>query len=145
MAIEATKAAAPPSFLGIERRMAYANKKYHSGWICTGVTRGFAGMKFSVSPRRKGLVSTRKISVQSMITNPTRSLNEKYGWNGTLFRLEGVPAGLLDPVWCRNKRWIMVIPATINGSTKWKVKNRVSVALSTANPPQSHCTNICPR
>ena len=27
------KASTPPSFLGIERRIAYANKKYHSGWI----------------------------------------------------------------------------------------------------------------
>jgi hypothetical protein len=25
------------------------------------------------------------------------------------------------------------------------VKNRVKVALSTAKPPQIHCTNICPR
>jgi len=25
------------------------------------------------------------------------------------------------------------------------VKNRVNVALSTANPPQIHCTNICPK
>jgi hypothetical protein len=31
MAIEATKATAPPSLLGIDRRIAYANKKYHSG------------------------------------------------------------------------------------------------------------------
>lgn len=33
----------------------------------------------------------------------------------------------------------------MNGSTKWNVKNRVRVALSTANPPQIHCTNIVPR
>jgi len=26
-----TRASTPPSLLGIERRMAYANKKYHSG------------------------------------------------------------------------------------------------------------------
>jgi hypothetical protein len=23
----------PPNLLGIDRRIAYANKKYHSGWI----------------------------------------------------------------------------------------------------------------
>jgi hypothetical protein len=33
----------------------------------------------------------------------------------------------------------------MNGSTKWKVKNRVRVALSTANPPQIHCTSIFPK
>lgn len=97
--MEATRATAPPNFLGIERRIAYANRKYHSGWICTGVTKGLAGMKFSVSPKRKGLVRTSIKSAHSIMTNPTRSLNEKYGWKGTLLRFEGVPVGLLDPVW----------------------------------------------
>jgi len=40
----------PPSLLGIDRRIAYANRKYHSGWMCTGVTRGLAGVKLSGSP-----------------------------------------------------------------------------------------------
>jgi len=39
----------PPNFLGIDRSIAYANKKYHSGWIWGGVTSGLAGMKFSGS------------------------------------------------------------------------------------------------
>jgi len=29
--IDITKAMTPPNLLGIDRRMAYANKKYHSG------------------------------------------------------------------------------------------------------------------
>lgn len=32
----------------------------------------------------------------------------------------------------------MEAAATANGNKKWKVKNRVKVALSTANPPQIH-------
>jgi hypothetical protein len=32
----------------------------------------------------------------------------------------------------------------INGKIKWKVKNRVRVALSTENPPQIHWTNSVP-
>lgn len=47
--IDITNATTPPSLLGIERRIAYAKRKYHSGWMCTGVTNGFAGMKFSAS------------------------------------------------------------------------------------------------
>jgi hypothetical protein len=31
MAIDKTKANTPPNLLGIDRRIAYANKKYHSG------------------------------------------------------------------------------------------------------------------
>jgi len=33
----------------------------------------------------------------------------------------------------------------INGNKKCREKNRVRVALSTANPPQTHCTIISPR
>lgn len=29
----AIKAITPPNFLGIERSIAYANRKYHSGWM----------------------------------------------------------------------------------------------------------------
>ena len=32
----------------------------------------------------------------------------------------------------------------MKGITKWKVKNRVRVGLSTANPPQIHCTRLGP-
>ena len=41
---ENIRASTPISLLGIDRRIAYANKKYHSGLICGGVLRGFAGM-----------------------------------------------------------------------------------------------------
>lgn len=34
--------------------------------------------------------------------------------------------------------------ATTKGSRKWIAKNRLSVALSTANPPQIHSTSIFP-
>jgi hypothetical protein len=30
---ENNKATTPPNLLGMERKIAYANKKYHSGWI----------------------------------------------------------------------------------------------------------------
>ncbi len=39
----------PPNLLGIERRIAYAKRKYHSGWIWIGVTNGLAGIQFSAS------------------------------------------------------------------------------------------------
>lgn len=32
----------------------------------------------------------------------------------------------------------------MNGRRKWKVKNRFSVALSTANPPHTHWTKSIP-
>lgn len=79
MAIDITSAITPPSLLGIDRRMAYANRKYHSGWICTGVTRGLAGMKLSGSPRAYGADRVNKVSIINITMNPTMSFVEKYG------------------------------------------------------------------
>lgn len=42
--MERTRASTPPNLLGIDRRIAYANRKYHSGLICGGVLRGLAGV-----------------------------------------------------------------------------------------------------
>jgi len=49
--IDISKHNTPPSLLGIARKMAYANRKYHSGWMWVGVTIGFAGVKLSGSIR----------------------------------------------------------------------------------------------
>ena len=40
--IENNRAKYPPSFLGIDLRIAYVNGKYHSSLICGGVLSGFA-------------------------------------------------------------------------------------------------------
>jgi hypothetical protein len=72
------------------------------------------------------------------------SLVVKYGWNGILSVSLFNPIGLFDPVWCRNSRCTITNAAMTNGMRKCSVKNRVSVALSTANPPQTHCTRSVP-
>lgn len=141
---EAAKATTPPSLLGIERRIAYANRKYHSGLICGGVTRGFAGVKFSGSPNRLGVNRARVVRRRSMIVNPSRSFREKYGWNGILSQLDEMPRGLLDPDSWRKVKWTKARPAIMNGRRKWRAKNRVRVGLSTEKPPQAHSTRVCP-
>ena len=55
-----------------------------------------------------------------------------------------IPKGLFLPVWWRNSKWTILNPATTNGNRKWREKNRVKVALSTANPPHIHCTKSPP-
>ncbi len=40
--------------------------------------------------------------------------------------------------------WITTNAINTNGSMKCSAKNRFSVGLSTANPPQIHSTNIVP-
>lgn len=44
MRIDRKSASTPPSLLGTDRRIAYANRKYHSGLICGGVFSGSAGV-----------------------------------------------------------------------------------------------------
>lgn len=44
-----------------------------------GVTRGFAGVKLSGSPKRLGEKREREIRSVSITINPIRSLYEKYG------------------------------------------------------------------
>ena len=75
--IDITSAITPPNLLGIDRRIAYANKKYHSGWIWTGVTNGFDGMKLSGSPNINGAIKVINIRISIRIINPIISLYEK--------------------------------------------------------------------
>ena len=74
MAIDKTNANTPPNLLGIDRRIAYAIKKYHSGWIWTGVTKGLAGIKFSGSPKSQGLDKQIKLRAISITKKPNKSL-----------------------------------------------------------------------
>lgn len=74
---EAANASTPPSLLGMERRIAYANRKYHSGLIWGGVTSGFAGVKFSGSPSRLGENRARVIRGRNISMKPRMSLREK--------------------------------------------------------------------
>lgn len=129
---------------GIERRIAYANRKYHSGLICGGVTRGLAGVKLSGSPSRLGENSAREARAVSSAAKPNRSLYEKYGWNEILSASELRPVGLFEPVSWRKSTWRIKNAAIMKGRRKWNAKNRVRVALSTEKPPQIHCTKVFP-
>lgn len=57
--IAVNRATTPPSLFGIERKIAYIHKKYHSGLMWIGVTRGFAIRKFSGSVNMFGSNSTK--------------------------------------------------------------------------------------
>ena len=67
----------PPNLLGIDRKIAYANKKYHSGWIWIGVIKGLAGEKLSGSPNKYGFKKFNVIKININIINPNISLVTK--------------------------------------------------------------------
>jgi len=54
IAIYMARVTTPPSLFGIDRKVAYANMKYNSGWMCIGVTSEFAGVNLSGSLRMYG-------------------------------------------------------------------------------------------
>jgi len=51
---------------------------------------------------------------------------------------------LLEQVWWRKTKWIILKAAIINGNKKWKAKNRTKVAAPTENPPHNHSTIAFP-
>jgi hypothetical protein len=77
--IDNSKAVTPPSLLGTARKIAYAKRKYHSGWMWAGVTRGFAGVKLSGSMNKNGVRRLIEIKIVR-ISNPlVISFIIKYG------------------------------------------------------------------
>ena len=63
----------PPSLFGMDRRIVYAQRKYHSGLMWSGVERGLAGIKFSGSENRYGNHSTTLARIIRVVENPRRS------------------------------------------------------------------------
>lgn len=112
-------ATTPPILLGILRRIAYANKKYHSGWIWIGVFSGSAGMKFSGSLEIYGeIIMIMENNTSEKIT-PTISFTVKNGWNSILSLFIEILIGFEDPVVCNEIIWINAMAAIINGKRKW--------------------------
>jgi len=67
----------PPSLLGTERRIAYPNRKYHSGLMCVGVTNWLAIIKFSASIKIVGQYMQTATKPHNKNTTPSKSLKEK--------------------------------------------------------------------
>lgn len=139
------KAITPPNLFGIERRIAYANKKYHSGWMWTGVTIGLAGIKFSGSVEIYGEIRIITDKVIIVKINPTISFLVKNGWKLILSLSIWILIGLEDPVEWRRKICVTANTAITKGRIKWKEKNRINVGALTENPPHNQFTIIFPQ
>jgi len=142
--IAITRANTPPSLLGIERRIAYANKKYHSGWMWIGVFRGLAGLKFSGSPILLGNNKTIKMKNNKNTIAPKLSLILKKGWKEILSKFELIPIGELDPVICKEAKCTIIKEANTMGKIKCIIKKRFKVAFLIENPPHTHSTILFP-
>jgi len=111
-------------------------------WI--GATKGFAGLKFSTSPKMLG-----EFDVMMIINNMIKiagivSFTENKGLNFTLSTLVCVLEGLDDPFSCKRIRCAITNTVIIIGNRKWSEKNRFSVGWETDGPPQIHVTKSFP-
>jgi len=112
--------------------------------MCTGVTKGLAGFRFSTSPRRSGLFEIIRIILREIHTIGERSFVLKCGWNLILSVSVCEPVGFEDPVSCRAIRWIITSAAIAMGVMKWREKNRFRVGWDTEKFPHNHCTRSLP-
>lgn len=109
-----------------------------------GVLSGLAGLKFSGSPNKNGSIIETTISVLSISRAVMISFVEKKGVKGLLSKFGFTPLGKFDPFWCKDAKWIKIIPASKKGIKKWSAKNRLKVAIPIENPPHNHWTIISP-
>ena len=72
----ANSAKTPPNLFGIDRKIAYTHRKYHSGLMWIGVTNGFARRKFSGSVNILGVNNTIDINSVSAMMYPSASFDE---------------------------------------------------------------------
>jgi len=77
IAIYMTGAITFPRLFGIDQGIVYVNRKYHSRWMCTGVTGGFAGVKFSGSLKMYSSFRVNTVSFMIVIVNPKISFTVK--------------------------------------------------------------------
>lgn len=143
--IDSTKHNTPPNFEGIDRRITYANRKYHSGWMCIGAMRGFAWLKFSVSINNNGFFDVVKIISVEIIITGTKSLIDIIGWKFILSVFVFVTIGFDDPFSWSEIRWIIIVAIIIIGTKKCSEKNRFNVGWDTEPPPHIHLMIGSPR
>jgi len=135
----------PPNLFGIDRKIVYANKKYHSGWIWIGVTIGLAGIKFSGSVEMYGEIQIIVINKIIVKIKPTKSFLVKNGWKFNLSLSIWILIGLEDPIECNMKICVIAMAAITNGRRKWNEKNRIKVGALTEKPPHNQLTIISPQ
>jgi len=72
--------------------------------MCTGVTRGFAGLKFSTSPSRLGELEIINMNMIEIRAPGSKSFTENEGWNFILSVSVFVLFGFEDPFSCSSIR-----------------------------------------
>lgn len=96
----------------------------------------FAGVKFSLSPRVKGLYRHIAMNNVNNTKTFTLSFSEKNKWNWALLALDLTPKGLLDPSECSKVKCTATKAKIIKGNIKCSIKNRVMVGSLIETLPQ---------
>jgi len=95
--------------------------------MCTGVTIGFAGLKFSTSPSMFGWLEIIIINRIEIKAPGSKSFTENEGWNFILSVSVFVLFGFDEPFSCNSIRCIIISIVSTIGSRKCREKNRFRV------------------
>lgn len=125
----------PLVFDGVTLNIVYNGKKYHSGTMCGGVSKGLAGTEFIGSINFSGskymIYEKKNKSIVNANQVSSPNIGVKLTFQLTLsFLLE------LDPLSCNTIKWIKTITVKNNPNKKWIVKKRFKVVSHTLKPPQ---------
>ena len=112
--------------------------------MCTGVTRGLAGLKFSTSPSRFGEFEIINMNRIEITVPGSKSFTENEGWNFILSVSVFVLFWFEDPFSCSIIRCTIIIAISTIGKMKCREKNRFRVGWDTDGPPQIHTTKSLP-
>jgi len=104
----------------------------------TGATNGFAGLKFSTSPKMLGQFDTIIIIMRVITIVGIESFTENIGWNLILSKLVCDVVGFEEPFSCNIIKWMIITAKIAMGVIKCNEKNRFSVGCETEGPPQIH-------
>jgi len=105
---------------------------------------GFAGLKFSTSPRIFGVFDVIKIIISMIMRAGIVSLIENRGLNLILSIFVWELEGLEEPFSCNRIRWTNTKTVISIGRMKWREKKRFKVGWEIEGPPQIHVTRSFP-
>jgi len=107
--------------LGKERKIAYRTRKYHSGIIWTGVTKGLAKDWLTQLPSISGSKNN-KIEMEENNKKRTKKSLYRMGRNEVIIELEEKGLKLVNE-WRTNK-WIAIKRPITKAKVKWIIKKR---------------------
>jgi len=118
----------PAFLLGRPFKIAYWDRKYHSGTICKGVSNPQSSNALSECEKEEIPKALWRRYRERIRMKGKKSFRKMKGKNGILLLILWLKGELEDRKW-RLKRWRIIKGERRNGNRKWKRKKRLNVGF----------------